>query len=184
MAKINRQNTSEVDATDFFDVIDKYKLSKLELRQALRPAAQYLFAKEQSALGKGWGIRTGRLSREGLKIGVSARDETNGGAYRIYFSKKSGPRGTDEYMADTYKARWLEGGTKPHYTAKGATRKKRAQGRLRLNSRQRRLMHPGFKARPVVETVVKQNEQDVKNIVMNNLLPLLKKKGAEDGDES
>lgn len=158
-------------------LLKDYPLNKNELRRCIRQAARVMFNKEQEIIGRGWGIRTGRLSREGLKLSVDRRSEAAGGAaYAIRFSKKSGKRGTSEYMADTFKARWLEGGTDPHYTAKGATNKKAKRGALSLNARQRKLKHPGFKARPIIEKVVEQNRKDVINMVRSEVERMLKSK--------
>lgn len=171
------------DSDELLKLLKEYKLNKNELRASLRAAAKFMFESEQKAIGRGWGIRTGRLSREGLKIGVSNRDERFGGAaYRIYFSKKSGPRGTPEYMADTFKARWLEGGTKKHYTAKGATSKKAKRGKLVLNSHQRKLMHPGFAAKPVVAPTVRRETEKVVEMVRQTITARLIKKGATHGN--
>lgn len=131
-------------------------------------------------ISRGWGIRTGRLSREGLKMRVARRDEGNGAAYQIYFSTKRGERGTPEYMADTYKARWLEGGTKPHYTVKGASIKSVKRGKVSLSTRQRKLLTDGFPGRPIIKQVVSTNLQPAVNIFWNNILPVLKKKGAKE----
>lgn len=177
--KIDRQNTSYVNADELLDMLDKYKLSKNELRSCLRPAVQFLYAKESQAVRQGWGIRTGRMAQTAVKMGISTRDEGDkGGAYRIYFSTKRGTRGKSDYIAPTFVARWLEGGTKPHYTVKGATRKKEVKGRLSLSARQRKLRHPGFKGRPIINSVVERYYSDVVNIVRNNVLAILKKKGA------
>lgn len=178
---MNNDNVFNVD--ELVKLLKEYNLDKRELRQALRPAAIFIYGQIKNEVGRGWGIRTGRLSREGVKMGVSNKDEARGGAaYRVYFSKKSGPRGTPEYMADTFKARWLEGGTKPHYTAKGATIKKAKKGRLILNSHQRKLMHPGFAGRPIIETLVNKERGEVVEITRRNITAKLKKKGATDGN--
>lgn len=178
---MNNDNVFNID--ELVKLLKEYNLDKRELRQALRPAAIFIYGQIKNEVGRGWGIRTGRLSREGVKMGVSNKDEARGGAaYRVYFSKKSGPRGTPEYMADTFKARWLEGGTKPHYTAKGATIKKAKKGRLILNSHQRKLMHPGFAGRPIIETLVNKERGEVVEITRRNITAKLKKKGATDGN--
>lgn len=176
-------NDNVFDADELLQLLKDYNLDKKELRQSLRPAAMFIYGKINTEVGRGWGIRTGRLSREGVKMGVSNKDEKAGGAaYRVYFSKKSGQRGTPEYMADTFKARWLEGGTKPHYTAKGATVKKAQRGRLVLNSHQRKLMHPGFAGRPVVEKTVTKERGEVVEITRRNITQKLIKKGATNGN--
>lgn len=176
-------NENELDIDEFIDLIKRYRMDKKELRQSLRPSALLIYGRIQNEVGRGWGIRTGRLSREGVKMGVSNKDERSGGAaYRVYFSKKSGQRGTPEYMADTFKARWLEGGTKPHFTAKGATIKKAKRGKLTLNRHQRKLMHPGFAGRPVIEKTVTKERGEVVDLTRRNILNKLKKKGATDGD--
>ncbi len=178
---MNSDNVFNID--ELVKLLKEYNLDKRELRQALRPAAIFIYGQIKNEVGRGWGIRTGRLSREGVKMGVSNKDEARGGAaYRIYFSKKSGPRGTPEYMADTFKARWLEGGTKPHYTAKGATIKKAKKGRLILNSHQRKLMHPGFAGRPIIERLVTKERGEVVEITRRNITQKLIKKGATDGN--
>lgn len=178
-----KEKPNTFDTDELLQLLKEYNLTKNELRAALRGATRYLFSKQQSAINHGWGIKTGRLSREGLKMGVSSRDERNGGAaYRIYFSKKSGQRGTPEYMADTFKARWLEGGTKPHYTAKGATIKKAKRGKLVLNSHQRKLMHPGFTAKPVVAPTVQREYAEVVEMVRQQITLKLIKKGATNGN--
>nr|UVX74897.1 MAG: virion morphogenesis family protein [Bacteriophage sp.] len=178
---MNNDNVFNID--ELVKLLKEYNLDKRELRQALRPAAIFIYGQIKNEVGRGWGIRTGRLSREGVKMGVSNKDEARGGAaYRIYFSKKSGPRGTPEYMADTFKARWLEGGTKPHYTAKGATIKKAKKGRLILNSHQRKLMHPGFAGRPIIERLVTKERGEVVEITRRNITQKLIKKGATDGN--
>lgn len=179
-ARRNKQNTSDVDASEVLDLLDNYKLSKNELRASLRPASQYLYQKENAEIRRGWGIRTGRMAGEGLKMGIASRDEgQTSAAYRIYFSRKKGTRGQSDYIAPTFVARWLEGGTKPHYTVKGATIKKETKGRLTLSGRQRKLRHPGFAGRPVVERATDRYFKEVQNIVRNNILAILKKKGAE-----
>lgn len=171
------------DTTELVKLLEEYNLTKRELRRVLRKASRWLYFRQQTAINKGWGIKTGRLSREGLKIGVSSYDEKGGGAaYRLYFSKKSGPRGTPEYMADTFKARWLEGGTKPHFTAKGATIKKAKRGKLTLNSQQRKLMHPGFAAKPVIAPSVSKDYSEVVEMVRADITKMLIKKGAQDGN--
>lgn len=178
-----KEKPNTFDTEELEKLLKEYSLDKRELRQALRAGARYMFQKEHDAINKGWGIKTGRLSREGLKMGVSSFDERKGGAaYRIYFSKKSGPRGTSEYMADTFKARWLEGGTKPHYTAKGATIKKAKRGKLVLNRHQRKLMHPGFSAKPVVAPVVQKETAQVVEMVRQAITLKLIKKGATNGN--
>lgn len=176
-----KENTFDID--ELLQLLKHYSFTKSELRGSLRDATRYLYAKEQAAINRGWGIRTGRLSREGLKMGVSSRDERSGGAaYRIYFSKKSGQRGTPEYMADTFKARWLEGGTNPHYTVKGATTKKAKRGRLALNRHQRKLLHPGFAGRPIIAVAVKREREEVVEMVRQKITMRLIKKGAKDGN--
>lgn len=178
---MNSDNVFNID--ELVKLLKEYNLDKRELRQALRPAAIFIYGQIKNEVGRGWGIRTGRLSREGVKMGVSNKDEARGGAaYRIYFSKKSGQRGTPEYMADTFKARWLEGGTKPHYTAKGATIKKAKKGRLILNSHQRKLMHPGFAAKPVVAPTVQREYAEVVEMVRQQITLKLIKKGATNGN--
>lgn len=171
----------EISAEELLRILDKVPLSKNEMRRALRPAAQAFFNEMQSAVSRGWGVRTGRMARDGVKIGVSSRDESgNSAAYRIYFSKAKGTRGTSDYIAPTFVARWLESGTSPHYTSKGATIKKTRRGSLVLNARERKLRHPGFVGRPVAEQTQKKQRANVENITRTNIMTILKKKGVED----
>lgn len=179
MAKLTL-NTENVDAQEVLDLLDKVPLKKNELRAAVRPAAQEMYKEVSKMVGKGWGVRTGNLSREGVKFGVSTRDENgNTSAYRIYFSKKKGQRGKPGYIAPTFVARWLEQGTKPHFTAKGGSRRNVLRGKVALNGRQRKLRHPGFAGRPVVEETQKDNTQKVENITRNNILYIMRKKGVQ-----
>lgn len=171
----------EYSAEDILKLLDIVPLKKSELRRCLRPAAQVFFNNLQQTIGKGWGVRTGRMSREGVKMGVSSRDERgpNNAAYRIYFSKSRGTRGTSDYIAPTYVARWLEGGTEPHYTSKGATIKKGKRGKLALNAHQRKLRHPGFAGRPIVEATQSREKEKIEQIVRNNIMAILRKKGVQ-----
>ncbi len=177
----DNNNKSHVDPQAVLDLLDKMPLSVNEKRQALRPAAQYFYQKMTDTVGKGWGIRTGRMYHEGVKMQAAGKSQKYGDvSYRIYFSKKSsGKRGTPDYMAPTYVARFLEGGVKPHYTVKGATIKKQQRGQLSLSRYQQTLKHPGFPARPIVERAQKNLAVDTSNIARNNVLAMLKKKGAE-----
>lgn len=170
---------SYISAEEVLDLLDKVPLNANQLRQCLRPAAQYFHKSMVGAVGKGWGIRTGRMHAEGVKIQTSSKTKgENSAGYRIYFSKKSSRvRGTKDYIAPTYVARWLEGGTKPHYTVRGATTKKANRGSLTLNRYQRRLKHPGFAARPIVESEQKGQEERVSGMVRVNILNMLKRKG-------
>ncbi|AWD90231.1 hypothetical protein [Dickeya phage Sucellus] len=169
-----------LDTDEYQNMLKEYPLKKSELRKVLIKSVRRLYNKEQSVVGSGWGIRTGRLSREGVIMRVDKKAEQKGGAaYSISFSKKKGKRGTPEYMADTFKARWLEGGTKPHYTVKGATIKKAKKGKLALNKRQRKLYHPGFQGRPIIQNLIESERDNVINEVRNDINKILKSKGAD-----
>lgn len=171
----------QITADELLEILDKVPLNKNELRRSIRPAAQQFFNEMSKAVRSGWGVRTGRMASEGVKMGISTRDEQGGGAaYKIYFSKKKGTKGKKDYIAPTYVARWLEGGTKPHYTAKGATIKKMKRGGIALNSHQRKLKHPGFIGRPVAENTQEKERSQVESIARQNILNILRKKGVKD----
>jgi len=171
----------EITADELLKILDNVPLNKNELRRALRPAAQQFFNDMSRAVRNGWGVRTGRMANEGVKMGISTRDEQGGGAaYRIYFSTKKGTRGKKDYIAPTYVARWLEGGTEPHYTAKGATIKKTKRGKIFLNGHQRKLKHPGFAGRPIVTETQKGERSQVESVARQNILNILRKKGVKD----
>lgn len=171
----------EITAEELLKILDNVPLNKNELRRAIRPAAQQFFEDMRRAVRTGWGIRTGRMAGEGVKMGIATRDEQGGGAaYRIYFSTKKGTRGKKDYIAPTYVARWLEGGTEPHYTAKGATIKKMKRGKIFLNGHQRKLKHPGFIGRPVAEKTQEAERNQVESVSRKNILNILRKKGVKD----
>lgn len=186
MAKYNNFNTSvSEDSEKVIKLLESMPLDVRELRQSIRPAALFFHEKMVKAVGTKWGIRTGRLYEKGVKLQIASKGKNQGSepsaAYRIYFSKASnGRRGTPEYMAATYIARWLEGGTKPHYTVKGATIKKTRRGKIGLSAHQRKLKHPGFPARPAAAEVVEQEKSNVENIARNNIMHILKRKGVTD----
>lgn len=176
----NNTDRSEIDIDDFIKLLEGYELNKNELRRSIRPAAQYFLQKMTSSVGKGWGVRTGRMHGEGVKMGVATSDEGNkAAAYRVYFSRKKGTRGKADYIAPTFVARWLEGGTRPHYTARNATIKKVQSGRYLLSAHTRKLKHPGFAGRPVAEDTQKKYSKEVENISRNNIMYILRKKGAD-----
>ncbi|UGO53763.1 putative tail completion protein [Serratia phage vB_SmaS_Stoker] len=178
----DNQDTSHVDPSEVLELLKELPLSEGEKRQSLRPAAQYFHQKTVDIVGKGWGIRTGRMHREGVKLQLAGKSDKYGDvSYRIYYSKKSSRiKGTPDYMAPTFVARFLEGGVKPHYTAKGATIKKQQRGQLSLNRYQQKLKHPGFPARPINQETQKREAENTSNIARNNLMKILKKKGVQE----
>lgn len=185
MAKRNSIDTDFYFTTDeVIELLSKVPLNSAELRKAIRPASQYFYDKAQKAVGTKWGVRTGRMKTEGVKLQLARKEKTKEGvnysAYRIYFSKKSSRiKNTKDYIAPTYVARWLEGGTKPHFTVSGVTRKKAKRGKVILSAHQRKLKHPGFRARPAIEQVVETEKSNVENIAKNNVMYQLKRKGVE-----
>lgn len=185
MAKRNALDTDVLfTVDDVIKLLDRVPLNPNELRKAIRPTSQYLYQKINNAVGTKWGVRTGRMKEQGVKLQVARKSESSGGKsadYRIYFSLKSSRvKGTKDYIAPLYVARWLEGGTKPHYTARFATRAKARRGKLILTAHQRKLKHPGFAGRPAVHDVVESERSNVENISRNNIMYQLKKKGVED----
>lgn len=173
---------AEVDTKELLRMLDKVPLNKNELRRAIRPAAQAFFNAMQNAVTNQWGVRTGRMAHQGVKIGTAPKDEPNenSAAYRIYFSRKKGTRGKSDYIAPTFVARWLESGTEPHYTAKGITRRKMRRGVIVLGGQKRKLQHPGFKGRPVAQRTQDLQRRSVEDTSRQNILLILRKKGVED----